>query len=85
MAKTPLRFPCRLLNIDWDDLFRQANVAPRPCKLGKPLVAGGEWCLMFDNSEPGKPDLEFIVIQPPPLQGEETTRGIFHGRWAFFK
>jgi len=73
----------RRVPISWPALFREAGIAPCPCKLAKPLVAGGEWCLMIDT--PGETvDLRYIVVSPPPLERDETHVKIEGRDWAFF-
>jgi len=84
--KTPsrrhLQRVVRRIPIDWCGLFREAGIEPCRCKLAKPLVAGGEWCLMIDNPGDGI-DLRFIVVTPPPLEHDEEKVIIERGQWAF--
>ena len=72
----------RRLKIDFYALFKQAGIEPCRCKLAKPLVAGGDWCLMLFHPEDNHS--EFIVVEPPAMQAGETEIRIVDGHWAYF-
>lgn len=68
----------RFLPVDWDDLFRQAGIAPRRCKVARSSVAQA-WCLFIEEED----GLQLIEIKPPQLAPGETSVRIVKGHWVF--